>query len=179
MSDSFTSAPAEVPSPLLVAAWERLGLLPTERVPLWAAYWIAGGLDGPALVYLAGLHGDDPRDVHDALPDGLADCGVKMLDSDVAAATVAFIHVARLHVAALTGPQWVLSQVGQIVAGSGYSLSVIDLPLGGLFDVDDESGAGWGRSDEELAQLVLGACEEQLRNGFAPQAGPARLPSSS
>ena len=47
---------------------ERLGVLPTEKVPLWAAYWIAGGRDGEALIYLAGLPGDDPREVYDALP---------------------------------------------------------------------------------------------------------------
>ena len=66
MSDLPTSALSEVPSPVLVASWERLGLLATDRVPMWAAYWIAGGRDGQALRYLAGLHGDDPREVHDA-----------------------------------------------------------------------------------------------------------------
>jgi hypothetical protein len=117
--------------------------VPTDRVPLWAAYWIVGGHDGEALVYLAGLHGDDPREVHDALPEALRDCVVEMPDSDVAAATVAFTHAARLHVDGLAGPRWVLSQVGLIVARSGYSVNVTDLPLGALFGVDDEWGAGW------------------------------------
>jgi hypothetical protein len=36
-----SAAPPEVPSPLQVASWEMLGVLPTEKVPLWAAYWIA------------------------------------------------------------------------------------------------------------------------------------------
>jgi hypothetical protein len=44
---------------------ERRGVLPTEKVPLRAAYWIAAGHDGEALIYLAGLHGDDPREDHD------------------------------------------------------------------------------------------------------------------
>lgn len=162
VSDSSASAVPEIPSPLLVASWERLGLLPTDRVPLWAAYWIVGGHDGPALVYLAGLHGDDPREVHDALPEALLDCGVEMPDSDVAAANVAFTHAARLHVDGLTGPEWVLNQVGQIVARSGYSVSVIDLPLGGLFGVDD-----WGRTTEEMAEVVRDASAEQLRAGSA------------
>jgi len=96
MSDPSPSAASEVPSPRLVGAWETLGLLPIERVPMWAAYWIVGGHDGEALARLAGLHGDDPREVHDALPDALRDCGVEMPDSDVAAATVAFTHAARL-----------------------------------------------------------------------------------
>lgn len=68
LNDPSAPAPPEVPSPLQVASWERLGVLPTEKVPLWAAYWIAGGRDGEALIYLAGLPGDDPREVYDALP---------------------------------------------------------------------------------------------------------------
>ena len=83
MTETSASAPSKVPSPVLVASWERLGLLPADRVPLWAAYWIAGGHDGEALIHLAGLHGDDSREVHDALPGALMDCGVEMPDSDV------------------------------------------------------------------------------------------------
>ena len=165
MSDLSLSAASEVPSPRLAGSWERLGLLPIERVPMWAAYWIVGGHDGGALARFAGLHGDDPREVHDALPDTLRDCGVEMPDSDVAAGTVAFTHAARLYVAGQAGPEWVLNQVEQIVAGSDYE--VTDLPLGGLYLVADEWGAGWGRSNEELAQVVREACEEQLRTGSA------------
>ena len=167
MSDPPGSTSPDVPSPLLVASWERLGLLPTDGVPLWAAYWIVGGHDGAALVHLAGLHGDDPREVHDALPDALRDCGVELPDSDVAAAAVAFAHAARLHLNRLVGPQWVLRQVGLIVARSGYSGDVMDLPLGGLFGVDDEWGSGWGRPTDELADLIREVCEEQLRSGCA------------
>lgn len=167
MSDLSASAAAEIPAPLLVAAWERLGLLPTDRVPLWAAHWIVGGHDGEALVYLAGLHDDDPREVHDALPGALRDCGVEMPGSDVAAATVIFTHAARLHVAGRAGPEWVSCQAGLIIASSEYRESVMDLPLGGLFGVDDEWGAGWGRSIEELARVVREVCEEQLRSSPA------------
>lgn len=110
---------------------------------------------------------DDPREVHDALPGALLDCGVEMPDSDVVAATVAFTHVARMCANGLAGPQWVLSQVEQIVARSGYMVSVMDLPLGSLFGVDDEWGAGWGRSKKELAKVVREVCEEQLRTGSA------------
>jgi hypothetical protein len=165
MSD-LSAASSEVPSPLLVASWERLGLLPADRVPLWAAHWIASGHDGEALVYLAGLHGDDPREVHDVLREALVDCGAEMPGSDVAVATVAFTHVARLHVNGLAGLQWVLSQMSLIVVRSGYSAGVMDLPLGGLFGVDDEWGAGWGRSIDELAAIVREACEGQLHSYY-------------
>lgn len=36
------------PTPALVAAWLALDTLPTELVPMWAANWLATGLDGPA-----------------------------------------------------------------------------------------------------------------------------------
>ena len=164
---SSPSAGSEVPSPSLVAAWEWLGLLPTARVPLWAAYWLVGGHDGEGLVYLAGLHGDDPRDIRDALPDALRDCGAEMPDSDVAAATVVFTHDARLLVDGRVSAEWLLDRVDRIVARTGYLQSVMDLPLGGLFGVDDEWGAGWGRSKEELALVVREACEEQFCSGSA------------
>ena len=86
---TFAGGPDDVPSPALVAAWEKLGILRPERVPLWAAHWIVAGHDGERLICLAGLHGDDPHDVHDALPGALQDCGVPWPESDVAAATVA------------------------------------------------------------------------------------------
>jgi hypothetical protein len=41
---------------------------------MWAAHWLADGYDGESLVHLAGLHGDNPFDVRDALPGALADC---------------------------------------------------------------------------------------------------------
>jgi hypothetical protein len=105
-----------MPSPAVVAAWERVGKLPTEKVPLWAAYWIAAGYDGEHLVQLAGLHGDDPLRCPRCTARRLAVCGVAM-------------------------------------------------PLGRLFDITDEWGAGWGRSEERLAAVVRDACERQLRDG--------------
>ena len=98
MNDPSAPAPPEVPSPAQVASWERRGVLPTEKVPLWAAYWIAAGHDGEALIYLAGLHGDDPGEVHDALPAALRDCGVELPDPGTGAAAAAFTDLARLEV---------------------------------------------------------------------------------
>lgn len=174
MAEPSASAPSEVPSPVLVAAWERLGLLPTARVPLWAAYWIAGGHDGEALIYLAGLHGDDPIEVHDALPGALMDCGVEMPDSDVAAAEVVFAQVARLHVNGLVGPLWVMQEVDRIVrvSRSRDSAGVEDLPLGKLWPLEWELLA-YGRrylsrrSIKELTAAIRRACEEQLRSATA------------
>ena len=138
-------------------------MLPTEKVPLWAAYWIAAGYDGERLVYLAGLHGDDPCDVRDALPGALEDCGVTLPDSDAAAADAVFSQLARLHVDGVAAPLMVAQKAEQVLYRSDYSDSVLALPLGRLFGIADEWGAGWGRTNEQLAAVIREACEEQLR----------------
>ena len=156
---------AGVPSPQIVAAWAKLGLLPTEKVPLWAAHWLVAGYDGESLVSLASLHGDDPHDVRDVLPGALLDCGVTMPDSDVAAASLSFNHLARMHIDGLAAAQWIGQKVEEVLIRSDYQQAVIDLPLGSLYFVADEWGAGWGRTNQELAAVVREACEAQLRNG--------------
>ena len=49
-----------IPSPELVAVWAKLGMIPSERVPLWAAHWLVAGHDGEHAVYtdLARMHLD-------------------------------------------------------------------------------------------------------------------------
>ena len=153
----------EIPSPTLVAAWLALDMLPTEKVPRWAAFWLAGGHDGTALVDLAGPHGDDPHEVRDLLPAAVADCGAAVPTVDAAAATVAFTHLAQLLVAGKASERWIVDEVSEIVARSGYADSVIVLPLGQLYGMDDEWGAGWGRTDAELLTITRQACLDQLR----------------
>jgi hypothetical protein len=156
-----------VPSPEIVASWAQLGLLPTEKVPLWAAHWLVAGCDGEHVVHLAGLHGDDPHEVRDALPAALLDCGVELPDSELAAATVVFIQLARMHLEGLAGPQWVGQKVEEVLTRSGYPEGIRALPLGRLYDIADEWDAGWGRANAELARVVRDACEDQLRDGSA------------
>ena len=107
----------EIPTPKLVAAWVTLDIIPTERIPLWAAHWLVQGYDGDTLRTLAGLSGTDPHDVHDALPAALADCAAPIPDSDAAAAQVAFIKLARMHADNRATERWVLDKVCEIVAG--------------------------------------------------------------
>jgi hypothetical protein len=147
----------------LVAAWLTLDTLPTEYIPLFASYWIVDGHDGRALVQLAGLHGDDPHDVRDLLPEALADCGVSVTTSDVAAEMTAFTALAHLQTDGLAGERWIMDKVTEVVARCDYSTTVTDLPLGSLFGIDDEWGAGWGGSDADLAARVREACVEQLQ----------------
>ncbi|MEU2101776.1 hypothetical protein [Nocardia sp. NPDC019255] len=152
----------EVPTPELVAAWVALDTFPSERIPLWAAQWLIQGYDGETLRELAGLSGRDPHEVHDILPAALADCGAAIPDSDAAAAQVAFTKLARMHADNRATERWVLGKVYEIVARSGYADSVLALPLGRIFDLEDEWGAGWGRSEQQLAYEIQNACRTQL-----------------
>ncbi len=123
--------PEEIPSPQLVAAWLILDTLPAERVPLWAAHWLAAGYDGQALAELAGLHGDDPHEVRDLLGPALAECGAStpgggLADAgerERAAAMVAFTAIARIQVSGLAGERWVVGKVLEI-AGPYFRDSV-------------------------------------------------------
>jgi hypothetical protein len=158
--------PGEIPSPQLIAAWLILDTLPTERIPLWAAHWIAAGYDGQALAELAGLHGDDPHEVRDLLPDALAECGVSTPpdpseEHERAAAMVAFTAIARLQASGHASERWIVDKVIQI-AEPYFDRTIISLPLGGLYALDDEWGAGWGRTDDQLKVIVRQACAQQL-----------------
>ena len=138
-------------------------MLPTEQIPRWAAFWLADGHDGAAPIELAGLHGDDPREVRDLLPAALADCGVAVPTADSAAAMVAFTNFARLCIDGRAGERWIVDKVSEILTRSGYPNNIVALPLGQLYGLDDEWGAGWGRADAELRTITRQACLDRLR----------------
>jgi hypothetical protein len=165
MHDWPAVASGEVPSPELVAAWVKLGMVPTERVPLWAAHWLVDSYDGEALRTLAGYSGRDPYEVHDVLPDALADCGTSIPDSDSAAAQVAFTKLARMHVEGRAGERWITDKVDEIVARSGYADTVISLPLGQLYTVAEEWGAGWARHGNGVGWYSNAAANGLVVNG--------------
>jgi hypothetical protein len=156
--------PAEaVPSPELVAAWFVLGQARLERVPWWAAHWLLAGRDGQSLRELAGLNGRDPHEVRDLLPAALAEMSVALPPTAVAAAVVVFDDLARRCLAGEAGERWVVQVVEDVVTRTGYSFEVAELPLGRLHGFDDEWGAGWGRTVEELKAAIRAACAEQFR----------------
>lgn len=173
MHDWPTAESGEIPSPTLVAAWATLGLAPAERVPVWAAHWLVDGHDGPALRTLAGLSGKDPSEVHDTLPDALADCGTHVPDSDTAAAQVAFTKLARMQATGIAGERWIADKVDEILARADYATSVINLSLGQLHGLSDEWQAGWGRPEQQLKAQVQHACATQLALGTHAERGGA------
>jgi hypothetical protein len=162
MHDWPTPDSGEIPAPDLVAAWVTLDTIPTERIPLWAAHWLVQGYDGEAVRTLAGLSGADPHEVHEIMAAALADCAVSIPGSAAAAAQVAFTKLARMHADNRATERWVLDKVCEIVARSGYANGVIELPLGQIFDLSDEWGAGWGRTEQQLKVEIQNACRTQL-----------------
>jgi hypothetical protein len=76
---------------------------------------------------------------------------------------VAFTAIARLQVSGRAGERWVIDKVAEIaMAGPYFTESIPSLPLGQVAALDDEWGAGWGRTDEQLRAIVRQACIEQL-----------------
>jgi hypothetical protein len=97
----------------------------------------------------------------------LADCGVNAAadphaQRERAAAMVAFTAIARLQVSGRVGERWVVDKVVQI-AEPYFDGAIVSLPLGRLYVLDDEWGAGWGRTDEQLRAVVRQACTAQLK----------------
>jgi len=122
-----------------------LDTLPVETVPWYAAAWLLDGHDSHTLRELAGLNGRDPHAVRDLLPAALAEIGIALPTTDLAAATDAFRHLAELCLAGRAGERWVAQMVEEIVIRTDYSNSVIDLPLGQLYGADDAWEGGWGQ----------------------------------
>lgn len=152
----------EIPSPSTAAAWLALGAMPIERLPWWAAQWIADGHQGQALYELAGLDHSDPRAIHDLLPAALADMKISPPPTDLAAAEEVFRTIARLHAEGKLSELQVAHQVDRVLTLTQYTPEIIELPLGQLIDVSDAWDADWGPSIDELIDLVRRQCSEQL-----------------
>lgn len=153
---------AAVPSPQQVAALLALGQLPVERVPWWAAEWLADGLGEGATAEIAGLDGRDPHAVGDLLPAVLGELNVPIPGSPVASATLVFSHLAALCLQGPASEYWVAQKVGEIVISNSSAPEITALPLGRLYGLTDEWGAGWGRNHGDLAAAVIRACREQV-----------------
>jgi hypothetical protein len=150
------------PAPDLVAAWLVLDRVPVERVPWWAAEWLADDRDGPALRELAGLGANDSYIIRDLLPSALAQAGATMPGDRVMAASIWFAHVARLYIDGRVEERWVAHLIDDIVRASDFDHSVYGLPLGALYGIGDAWDGGWGPSEPELRTMIQAACHEQV-----------------
>lgn len=153
-----------VPPPDLVAAGDRIGLLPVERVPLWAAHWLVDGRgDSEALAVLAGLAGTDGDEVRAVLPQALASCGVTLPDTFAEAADVLFTHFARLLADGVIDEREVAERVEEIALKTSYEDGLVRLPLGQTSLLAEEWDEDWGRGATALAAVVRRACAAQLQ----------------
>jgi len=75
---------------------------------------------------------------------------------------VAFTAIARLQASGRASERWVVGKVVQLTRPS-FPGPITSLPLGQLFSLDDQWGAGWGRTDEQLRETVRQACAQQLK----------------
>lgn len=165
MTDHFEDCSDAAPSPSIVAVWFALGVAASERVPWWSAQWLTDGHDGPALRELAGLNGRDPHAVNDLLPAVMAEMGVEIPSTIVAAVSEELRHAAELHLSGQASARWVAQHVEEIVPRAGYADEVLDLPLGQLYGVEDEWEGRWGRPADELKAFIRAKCLEQLQGG--------------
>ncbi len=65
-----------------------------------------------------------------------------MPESDLAAATVVFTRLARMHIEGIAGAQRVGQKTDEVIIRSGYPEGIMALPLGRLYCIADEWGAG-------------------------------------
>jgi hypothetical protein len=144
---------------------------------MWASHWLAAGYDGPILAEVAGLHGDDPREVRDLLPAALAECGVPATDLDHsyrswrrAAALTGFILLAERCLDGRLAEGILVAMVVAIVE-EDFDTSVSDFPLARLYLLDEEWASDGGRPEEQLREVARQACHDQLRTARA--LGPA------
>lgn len=160
--DSVFGHRDRAPLPHVVAVRFVLGMLATERVPWWAAQWLADGHDGEALRELAGLNGRDPHAVRDLLPAALAETGVDTPPTQVAAVIEAFRDLAQMFLSRRVDARWLVERVERIVVQAQYDDEVLGMPLGHLYGFDDEWDGGWGRTPEQLKTEVEARCSAQL-----------------
>ncbi|MFU8873281.1 hypothetical protein [Micromonospora sp. SL4-19] len=116
-----------------------------DTVPWYAAAWLVDGHDSQTLRELAGLSGRDPHAVRDLLPAALAEIGIALPTTDLAAAADAFRHLAELCLTGRAGERWVARMVRGDRHPGDYSNSVVDLPLGQLYGADVAGEGGWGQ----------------------------------
>ncbi|MGI5171484.1 hypothetical protein ACQEU3_44775 [Spirillospora sp. CA-253888] len=167
-----TGDDAATPSPQEVALWFPLNLVRIERVPWWAARWLADGYEGEDLRELAGLDDSDPRAIRDLVPLVLAEMQVQVAPTLLAAARQAFRYVAQQRSSGRADERWVLQQVESIVVATGYDDQILDLPLGEVFHLSDAWNEPWGPPLEELKASIRTRCSEQL-NASAVTSGRA------
>lgn len=151
------------PTKAEVAALHVLDRIPTDAVPWWAAEWLAAGDDGDSLRDLAGENGRDHWRIRSLLPQALAEMGVRLPATPVEAAAVVFSMWARECLFGGLDERSIADAVDGLFPALDYDAALYDQPLGGLYGLADEWQGGWGRTAEQLRDVVRTACQAQVR----------------
>jgi hypothetical protein len=156
-----TRKPSTSKTASTVAAEYVLGSLDTERVPWYAADWLAEGYDGTSLRELAGLDDTEPRRIADLLPAALAEMKVSM-PTPGEAADEWFDRVATR----LLDRQISEREASQVTSAFvSWNLHIDEIwrtPFTDLHIMVDEWDQPWGRSNAELAAEVRQLCTHHL-----------------
>ena len=152
----------DAPSPKLVAAWMSLDVLvDPARVPMWAAQWLAHGLDTTAVRDLAGLDGRDSFAVRELIVKSLDELGVEVSDLHEAAHLV-LTDEAEQCLEGRIGERALAAALDDLYVRSGYADEILGQPLGAEYGLDDEWVGGWGRTEDQLRNAVRSACLRQV-----------------
>ncbi|GIJ24625.1 hypothetical protein [Micromonospora lutea] len=147
--------------PDLVAAEYALGSVDAERVPWYAADWLANGHDGPALRELAGLDGTDTGLIGELLPDALTEVGVAV-PSPADAADAWLATLTQRLLAGEVDERAVSEHVSAFVSWHLDLDEIWRSPFTDLHVIVDEWDQGWGRGNQELAAAVRRLCRDHL-----------------
>ncbi|WP_194823301.1 hypothetical protein [Micromonospora sp. S-DT3-3-22] len=147
--------------PDLVAAEYVLGRMVVERMPWYAADWLADGHDGPALRELAGLDGTDTRLIGELLPAALDEMGVRVPSAAEAADTWLATLAQRLVDGAID-ERTVSERVSAFVCERGDLDEIRHSPFTDLHVLADEWDQDGERGNRELANSVRLLCRDHL-----------------
>ncbi|MFJ8690546.1 hypothetical protein [Micromonospora wenchangensis] len=156
--------------PHLVAAEYVLGSMIVERMPWYAADWLADGHDGPALRELAGLDGTDTRLIGELFPAALGETGVRVPSAAEAADTWLATLAQRLVDGAID-ERTVSERVSAFVCEHGDLDEIRHRPFAELNMLADEWDQDGGRGNREVASVVRLLCRDHLSRVPAPQGG--------
>jgi hypothetical protein len=149
--------------PFAVAAEYALGNADIERVPWYAADWLADGYDGPALRELAGLNQTDPQLIRELQPIALGEMGVR-IPAPAEAVQVWLTRLARRLLDGEIVERMVIEQASAFVSWNYDVDEIWDTPLADFHVLVDEWDQGWGRGNAAVAAAVRQLCVDQVRD---------------
>jgi hypothetical protein len=176
---AVSMTPAEAKSELQLACWRfDLGLQPSEELVGLAVDALVAGLDGPALVELAGSEPGDPRTARDVFADVVLEQGLDRADEQTALwhlVTHTAQQIVRGTLDPITGARWIWREASHRAEPEGDLRIFIGLASEADDHPNDREELGRAVAQESAALLARGKPRQWLRL----QADPVRALSIS